>query len=93
VRPPLNHVKQYLERFPLSALVMVGTLRNDDATFALIEDVQGSVHRVQVGDYVGDRWGRIESIEDTRLQITEIVDDGTGGWLRRPGTIALRGRP
>ena len=91
VKPPQNHVKQYLERFPLTALGMVGTLQKDNSTYALIEDAQGGVHRVQVGDYMGDQWGQIESIEDTRIDITEIVSDGAGGWLRRPRTIELRG--
>lgn len=91
VKPPQNHVKQYLERFPLSALAMVGTLQKDNSTFALIEDSQGGVHRVQVGDYMGDQWGQIESIEDARIDVTEIVGDGAGGWLRRPRTVELRG--
>ncbi len=91
VKPPQNHVKQYLERFQLSGLAMVGTLQKDNSTFALIEDNQGGVHRVQVGDYMGDQWGQIESIEDTRIDITEIVSDGAGGWLRRPRTLELRG--
>ena len=91
VKPPQNHVKQYLERFPLSSLAMVGTLQKDNDTYALIEDSQGGVHRVQVGDYMGDQWGQIESIEDTRIDVTEIVSDGAGGWLRRPRTVELRG--
>ncbi len=91
VKPPKNHVKQYLERFPLSSLAMVGTLQKDNTTFALIEDAQAGVHRVQVGDYMGDQWGQIESIEDARIDVTEIVSDGAGGWLRRPRTIELRG--
>lgn len=91
VKPPQNHVKQYLERFPLSALAMVGTLQKENDTFALIEDSQGGVHRVQVGDFMGDHWGQIESIEDARIDITEIVSDGAGGWLRRPRTLELRG--
>lgn len=91
VKPPENHVKQFLERFPLSALAMVGTLQKDNSTFALIEDADGGVHRVQVGDYMGDQWGQIESIEDARIDITEIVSDGANGWLRRPRTLELRG--
>lgn len=91
VKPPQNHVKQYLERFPLTSLAMVGTLQKDNSTFALIEDSDGGVHRVQVGDYMGDKWGQIESIEDTRIDVTEIVSDGAGGWLRRPRTVELRG--
>lgn len=91
LKPPENHVKQYLERFPLSTLAMVGTLQKDNSTFALVEDSNGGVHRVKVGDYMGDKWGQIESIEDTRIDVTEIVSDGAGGWLRRPRTLELRG--
>lgn len=91
VKPPENHVKQYLERFQLTSLAMVGTLQKDNSTFALIEDSNGGVHRVQVGDYMGDQWGQIESIEDARIDITEIVSDGANGWLRRPRTLELRG--
>ena len=91
VKPPRNHVKEYLERFQLASLAMVGTLQQDNSTFALIEDSQGRVHRVQVGDYMGDKWGQIEGIEDARVDITEIVSDGAGGWLRRPRVVELRG--
>ncbi len=91
ISPPKNHVKQYLERFPLSALAMVGTLQKDSSIYALIEDSNGAVHRVQVGDYMGDQWGQIESVEEARIDVTEIVADGAGSWLRRPRTIELRG--
>ena len=91
IEPPKNHVKQYLEKFPLSALAMVGTLKKNESVFGLIEDSDGGVHRVEAGDFMGDQWGQIERIEETRIDITEIVADGIGGWLRRPRSIELRG--
>ncbi|MCB1644996.1 MAG: pilus assembly protein PilP [Pseudomonadales bacterium] len=91
VKPPADHVKQYLEKFNLAAISMVGSLEQDGETWALVEDGEGGVHRVQVGDYMGTSWGQIESINDTRIDITEIVSDGAGGWLRRPRSIELRG--
>lgn len=91
VKPPKDHVKQYLERFSLGSLSMVGTLQQSNETWALIEDDSGGVHRVQVGDYMGSQWGQIESIEDGRIDITEIVSDGGDGWLRRPRSIELKG--
>ena len=91
VKPPKDHVKQYLERFSLASLSMVGTLQQNNATWALVEDSGGGVHRVQVGDYMGSQWGQIESIDDARIDITEIVSDGASGWLRRPRTIELKG--
>ena len=91
VKPPKDHVKEYLERFSLASLTMVGTLQQRSQRWALIEDDIGGVHRVQVGDYMGSQWGQIESIEDSRIDITEIVSDGGDGWLRRPRTIELKG--
>lgn len=90
VKPPADHVKQYLERFSLASLQMVGFLKRDDGTWALIEDDSGGVHRVQVGEFMGTNWGQIESISDTRIDVTEIVTDGAGGWLRRPRSIELK---
>jgi type IV pilus assembly protein PilP len=40
---------------------------------------------------MGSQWGQIESIDDARIDITEIVSDGAGGWLRRPRSIELKG--
>jgi type IV pilus assembly protein PilP len=91
VKPPSDHVKQFLERFNLASLQMVGTLQQDEATWALIEDDSGGVHRVQVGDYMGTSWGKIESINDFRIDIIEIVTDGGDGWLRRPRSIEIKG--
>lgn len=91
VKPPKDHVKQYLEQFNLSSLQMVGTISRNGKTWALIQDPTGGVHRVQVGDYMGRNWGRVDSVNDTHIDITEIVSDGHGGWLRRPRTIELRG--
>lgn len=91
LKPPKDHVKEYLERFPLASLSMVGTLQQRNEMWALIEDNSGGVHRVQVGDYMGSQWGQIESINDARIDITEIVSDGAGGWLRRPRSIEIKG--
>ncbi|MFP6806232.1 MAG: pilus assembly protein PilP [Pseudomonadales bacterium] len=91
VKPPRNHVKQYLERFSIASLSMVGTLQQQNETWALIRDDSAGVHRVQVGDFIGTQWGQIESINDARIDIIEIVSDGASGWLRRPRTIEIKG--
>ena len=91
VKPPQDHIKQYLENFNLAALSMVGTLEQTDGTWALILDANGRVTRVQQGDYMGTNWGQIDSISANQIDITEIVSDGAGGWLRRPRSLQLRG--
>lgn len=91
VKPPTDHSKQYLERFNIAALSMVGTLSQKGTDFALILDSDGGVHRVEIGDFLGTNWGKIETILEGRIEIVEIVGDGAGGWLRRPRSIELRG--
>lgn len=90
LKPPKDHIKQFLERFNIASLSMVGTLSRDGKTWALIQDPDGGVHRVQVGDYMGTNWGKVDSVNDNEVDITEIVSDGQGGWLRRPRTIELK---
>jgi type IV pilus assembly protein PilP len=90
VKPPENHVKEYLERFNIASLTMVGTLEQNEEAWALIEDSQGGVHRIQVGDYLGTNWGIVEAITPNRVDVVEIVSDGTEGWLRRPRSLELK---
>ena len=89
VKPDLNRVKQFLEQFAVGQLSMVGTLAQSGTTFALIQDSQGGVHRVQPGDFMGSDHGRIEQVMETEIDLTEIVPDGTGGWVERSRTVSL----
>ena len=93
VKPPENHTKQYLERFNIASLSMVGTLSQADITFALIMDNEGGVHRVEAGDFMGTNWGKVENISESRIDVIEIVSDGAGGWLRKPRSIELNSEP
>ena len=47
VKPNPNRVKQYLEQYTIASLSMVGTLSQGPAMYALIQDSEGGVHRVQ----------------------------------------------
>lgn len=91
VTPDFNRVKQYLEQYPIGQLSMVGTLAQDSTMFALIQDGDGGVHRVQSGDYMGTDHGEIQLVSDAGIELVEIVPDGTGGWVERARTVALAG--
>ena len=91
IKPKENRVKEFLEQFPIGQLRMVGTLEQFDSLFALVRDPDGGVHRVIVGDYLGTDHGQIEAIDDTAIDLVEIVPDGTGGWVQRARTVALAG--
>ena len=66
-------------------------MANDTGTFALLKGA-GGVHRVKVGDYLGRNNGRIVSINDSAVDVVEIVPDGEGAWLERPRSISLKER-
>ena len=89
VMPDFNRVKQFLERFTIAQLSMVGTLEQGGAMFALIQDGEGGVHRVQQGDYMGSDHGKVQQVGDTSLELLEIVPDGSGGWVERERTVRL----
>lgn len=91
VKPDLNRPRQYLEQFNVIDLRMVGTLARTGEFFGLIQEPSGSVHRIRVGDYMGQNHGRVISLNENEIQLTEIVSDGVGGWLERNRAVRLGG--
>jgi type IV pilus assembly protein PilP len=91
VKPDESRVRQFLEDFNIENFQMVGTLSNSGGVFALISGANG-VHRVRVGDYLGRNHGKIQSIDDGKVDVVEIVPDGEGGWLERPRSLSLKER-
>jgi type IV pilus assembly protein PilP len=88
-RPDVARAKEYLERYELDAMAMVGTFRKDAFYWALIRDPEGEVHRVPVGDYMGKNHGQVVQVSDTAVSLSELISDGAGGWLVREASIAL----
>lgn len=89
VRPDTHRNKEYLERFPLDSLTMVGTIKMDGVRYALIQDNDGLVHRVHQGNYMGQNDGRVVGIDADGLTLREIVPDGLGGYVKRETKVSL----
>ena len=87
--PDFNRIKEYLERFDLNSLKMVGTLQQGETLWALVSDQTGGLHRVATGNYLGKNHGRIVETTETKIELIEIVSDGHDGWLERPRILAL----
>jgi type IV pilus assembly protein PilP len=87
--PDPNRPREFLEQFPLDTLQMVGTLADRRASFGLVQTSDGLVHRVTVGNHMGQNYGRIVAITDSEIQLVEIISDGLGGYLERPAAIGL----
>ena len=92
IEPDLDRPREVLENFSLSELTMVGTLSgSSDNLFALIRDNTGGIHRVRTGNYMGQNYGRIIGVNETRVELIEIVPNGSGGWVERPRSLTLNG--
>lgn len=93
-RPDPDRRKEYLERFPLDTLEMVGTLaRSESANWGLIQDTDGVVHRVTEGNYLGQNHGRVSAVLPDRVILTELLPDGNGGWLEREASLSIEEQP
>jgi type IV pilus assembly protein PilP len=90
-RPDLQRPREYLERFELDTLLMVGTFAKESSEWALVQDPDGVVHRVALGNYMGKNHGKVTEISAGEVRLTEFITDGVGGWLIREASIALGG--
>jgi len=91
LHPDFNRPHEYLEQFPLDSLKMMGTLTLKGSMYALMRDGDGVVHKVTVGNYMGQNFGKITKVTQAGLVLREIVSDGQGGWVERDTTVQLGG--
>lgn len=89
LRPDMNRNKEPLEEFPLDSLSMSGIIDYKSKLYAMVKAPDGVVHRVSVGDHLGQNYGTITKITPTEIDMTEIIPDGFGGWVERPASLAL----
>jgi len=87
--PDPNRRKEALEQFPLDSLRMQGTLLQGGDSWGIVKAPDGSVHRVQVDNYVGQHHGRILSITEDSIDVIELISDGANGWQQREASMAL----
>lgn len=90
VRPDPNRTREYLEQFSIDTLSMVGTMQMGGTLWALMQDTEGSVHRVRMGNFLGKNHGRIVELTENYVALIEIVTNGPDEWVERPRKLALR---
>jgi type IV pilus assembly protein PilP len=91
-RPDFKRTREYLERFELDTLAMVGTFDKESNHWALVRDPDGVIHRVSTGNYLGKNHGKVMSIRGNEVALSEFVSDGAGDWLVRDASLALGGK-
>ena len=83
------HATQELESYPLDSMAMVGSLQQGGKTHGLV-NVEGRLHDVKVGDWMGQNYGQITSITDSQITLRETVQDPTGEWIERTSTLQIQ---
>lgn len=88
VRPDMSRNREPLEEFPLDALKMVGVIDYNKVVYALVKAPDGVIHRVSVGNYIGQNFGKITRVSEGEISLDEIVPDGFGGFKEQPASLA-----
>jgi type IV pilus assembly protein PilP len=80
--------KEPLEAYPLDSISMVGSINKLGQPFALLR-VDNLLYQVKIGDYMGQNYGRVLSINETEMVLREVVQDAAGEWIERNSTLQL----
>jgi type IV pilus assembly protein PilP len=86
--PDAERRKEALEAYPLDSLKFVGLLQQRNIPHALVR-ADGVLHRVQVGNFMGQDYGEVTGISESEVKIKERVQDGEGDWTIRESTLHL----
>jgi type IV pilus assembly protein PilP len=80
--------KEPLEAFPLESIQMLGTITQNKETFALVK-AGPNLYRVRRGNYMGQNFGVVTGIDESQINLKELVQDGGGEWVERDSALQL----
>ncbi len=89
IKPDFTRRKEELELLPLEDLKMVGTIKMNSILWGLVKAGDGSIHRVQTGNYMGKNYGKIIRISVDKIELMEIVTEKPGVWREQQTALAL----
>ncbi len=89
VGPDTNRRREPLENYPLDSLMMVGTLFRENEKRAIIQTPEGAVQTAIVGNYLGQNYGKIVSIDENEIVVEEQVLNSAGTWVGRDASIRV----
>ncbi|WP_102794259.1 pilus assembly protein PilP [Bowmanella denitrificans] len=89
LQPDFARAKQPLEHYGTDALSIKGFFTREQHTWALFQANDGSLHKARAGDRLGLFFGRIISIREGQVTITEMLPDGTGCWQEKQATLTV----
>lgn len=80
-----------LQRWDVDKFALRGVIWNTSAPRALLVDPDGTGHVVHVGSYVGRNWGKVTSISQDGLVVTEEYQTLDGELVVNPVTVRFPG--
>ena len=89
LKPDDTRRKEYLETFPLDAMVMVGTINKAGVAYGLVQ-IDRAVHQVKKGQRVGQNYGQVVDVAETAINVKEVVQDAGGEWIERMTKLELQ---
>jgi type IV pilus assembly protein PilP len=89
IRPDPVRRKEELETYALDTLRMVGILEQSGETWGLVKTKEGTIHRVKSGNFMGQNHGKILEVSEEKIELTEIIQDGSGGYMERQAALSL----
>ena len=91
LQPNTNRPKEALEAYPLESLKYVGSMSKNKLQYALVKTPDNTIQQVKTGNYIGPNFGLVTQINDSTIEIKEIIqDDLTGDWVERNSSINLQ---
>lgn len=85
-----NHPREELEEFSLDSLSMQGTLELKGVRWVLMQDPDGTLHRIRTGNYMGQNMGKIMRVSEEKVVLVEYYK-GQHGYEPREAEIILEG--
>ncbi len=89
LKPDETRAKEPLEAYPLESLKFVGVITRGGVSYAIIT-ADAALHRVKIGNYMGQNFGKITEITESEVALTELVQDSLGDWSERVSTLFLQ---
>ena len=87
--PDTMRTKEPLEAYELDTLRMVASITKQGAVTAYVKTPDSTTQTVHVGNYMGQNFGRITSINESGITLREIIENSAGEWEARTKTIPL----
>ena len=91
LQPNTDRPREPLESSPLESLRYVGVMTRSKVSYAIIQ-VDGSLHQVRIGNYMGQNFGVITKVTESEVVLKELVQDSAGDWVERESTLLLQGQ-